>query len=232
MLAGGVTNWVPWVYSEEEIKKAEKSKKKLPQVEVGSMLYQPGWNENLRFYVVVKRTLVSDKKSGKEVWKYYGVITNWNLFKNKAQKVIEFHNQRANSENYIKEEKWNFDLLHFPMQKLSANHAYGLLFLIAHNLICGLSLLDYDANNKEVVPDQNPPISTAIIKKGKVKKRRIPPMFAKKFRRKFVFISGRIIRKSGRKTLRMPKHKEREVQAMLSAWRALQQQQSLLARAG
>ena len=39
-----------------------------------------------------------DKKTGKEGWKYYGIVTNWNLFKNKLQTVVEFHNQRSNAE--------------------------------------------------------------------------------------------------------------------------------------
>lgn len=228
VLAGGVTHWVPWVFTEEEKKRAEKTGKKLPTVDVGSMLYKPGWSPNIRFYVVVKRTLVTDKKSGEERWKYYGVITNWNLFRNKAQSVIEFHNGRSNSENYIKEGKWNYDLLHFPMQKIRANHAYGLLFLIAHNLIRALSLLDYEAVNSE--PEQAESEPGPIVKKGRVKKRRVPPMFAKKFRRKFVFIPGKLIRKSGRRMMKMPKHKEREVQAMMTAWRATLQ--PLLARAG
>jgi hypothetical protein len=174
---------------------------------------------------------VADKKSGQERWQYYGVITNWNLFANKAQALIEFHNQRSNSENYIKEGKWNYDLLHFPMQKLGANHAYGLLFLTAHNLIRALSLLDYETVNSAQQPVENGSDRVPdIVKRGKIKTRRIPPMFAKKFRRKFVFIPGRLISKSGRRMMRMPQHKEREVQSMMTAWRATLH--PLLAHAG
>ena len=90
-------------------------------------------------------------------------MTNWNLFKNRLQTVIEFHNQRGNAENFIKEQKWAYDLLHFPMQKLHANHAYGLLAMVAHNLLRTIALLD---NRKH-------------------------PLFAKKLRRKYIHIPGK-----------------------------------------
>jgi hypothetical protein len=142
VLAGGVESWMPWEFTEEEKKEAIEAEVALPVIEVGSMVYKPGWSPNLRFYVVVKRTLVKDKKTGKDAWKYYGIITNWNLFRNKLQTVVEFHNRRGNAENLIKEQKWNYDLLHFPMLKLSANQAYGLLFSVAHNFLRVLSLLE------------------------------------------------------------------------------------------
>jgi len=114
---------------------------KLPVVELGSMVYKPGWSKALRFYIVVKRTLIKDKK-GNDTWKYYGVVTNWNLFRANLQTIMEFHQKRGNSENFIKEQKWAYDLLHFPMQKLHANHAYGLLAMVAHNLLRTIALLD------------------------------------------------------------------------------------------
>lgn len=48
---------------------------------------------------------------------------------------MEHHALRGNSENFIREEKYGYDLKHFPCQKLSANHAYGLFALIAHNFL-------------------------------------------------------------------------------------------------
>jgi hypothetical protein len=193
---------MPWEFTEEEKKEATEAEVVLPVIEVGSMVYKPGWSPNLRFYVVVKRTLVKDKKTGKDAWKYYGIITNWNLFRNKLQTVVEFHNRRGNAENLIKEQKWNYDLLHFPMLKLSANQAYGLLFSVAHNFLRVLSLLE----------------------------NRNHPMYAKKFRRKFVFIAGRLVWKSSRRIMRMPEHKEREVSEMMKRWR--ETFQPLLASAG
>jgi Transposase DDE domain group 1 len=200
--AGAITSWTPWQYSEEELKKAAEQKVKLPTVELGSMVYKPGWAENLRFYIVVKRTWVKNKKTGEHEWKHYGVVTNWNLFRNKLQSVIEFHNQRGNAERFIKEQKWAYDLLHFPMQKLSANHAYGLLAMVSHNLLRTIALLDNRKN----------------------------PLFAKKLRRRYIHIPGKLIHSSGRHWIKIPELYRKEVERMITAWAATRQ--SALARAG
>ncbi len=198
---GGITAWTPWEYSKEELEKAEEQKIKLPVVELGSMIYRPGWSENLRFYIVVKRTLIEDKK-GNEVWKHYGIVTNWNLFRTKLQTIAEFHQRRANCENFIREEKWAYDMLHFPMQKLHANHAFGLLAMIAHTLLRTIALL------------QN----------------RHRPLFAKALRRKFIHIPGRLVRTSSRWWIRIPAYYRKEVEDVVTAWAATLK--TALARAG
>lgn len=198
---GAITTWTPWEYSKEELEKAAEQKIKLPVVELGSMVYKPGWSENLRFYVVVKRTLVKDKK-GNESWKYYGIINNWNLFRTKLQTLVEFHQKRANSENFIKEEKWAYDFLHFPMQKLHANHAFGLLGMVAHNLLRTIALLH----------------------------NRRRPLFAKALRRKFVHIPGRLVNSSSRWWIRIPGFYRKEVEDVMRGW--AETLQSALARAG
>jgi Transposase DDE domain group 1 len=199
--AGAVTQWVPWEYPLEEIKKASEQNVKLPTIELGSMVYKPGWSSNLRFYVVVKRTLVKDKK-GNDVWKNYGIVTNWNLFHLKLQNLVEFHQKRANCENFIREEKWAYDFLHFPMQKLHANHAYGLLGMVAHNLFRTVALLH---NRKR-------------------------PLFAKGLRRKFVHIPGRLVSSSSRWWIRIPEFYRKGVEDVVTAWTATLQ--TVLARAG
>jgi len=198
---GAIQSWTPWAYSKEELEKAADQKIKLPTVELGSMVYRPGWSENLRFYVVVKRTLAKDK-NGIEVWKYYAIVTNWNLFRIKLQSIVEFHQKRANSENFIREEKWAYDFLHFPMQKLHANHAYGLLGLVAHNLLRTIALLH---NRKR-------------------------PLFAKALRRKFVHIPGRLVNSSSRWWIRIPAYYRKEVEDVVRGW--AETLQSALARAG
>lgn len=199
--SGAITEWSSWKYSEEELEKAAEQKIKLPTVELGSMIYKPGWSSNLRFYIVVKRTLVKDKK-GNEVWKYYGIVTNWNLFRLNLQALVEFHQKRANSENFIKEEKWAYDLLHFPMQKLHANHAYGLLAMCAHNLLRTIALLDS----------------------------RKQPLFAKKLRRKYIHIPGRLVRTTGRWWIKIPEFYRKEVENVVKVWAATLE--SARARAG
>lgn len=186
-----VTDWKPWEYTEEEKKEAQKKKKNLPEIEVGSMLYQPGWSENVRFYIAVKRTPVEQKglfeQSG---FKYYGVITNWSLFKNSPQKILEHHQKRGNSENFIREQKIHLDLYHFPCQKLSANFAYGLIAMVAYNFLRTLARLDS--------PDK--------------------PHYAKKLREKYIYLPARVVKHARQFFLKIPKHFKKEVDAMTTGW--------------
>lgn len=139
----GISKWEPWVYKQLDVKKAEFSKEVLPKIEVGFFYWRPSWSENLQFPVVVKRTWV-EGKTGTDLfggsWDYYGVVTNMSLYSQTAQQVIEFHNERGNMENFIREDKNAFDLKHFPCQKLSANFAYLLLGAVAGNLMRWMAL--------------------------------------------------------------------------------------------
>lgn len=49
--------------------------------------------------------------------------------------IIKFYRGRGHAENFIKEIKYNFDLKHFPCQKLVANKAYGIIAALAYNLM-------------------------------------------------------------------------------------------------
>jgi hypothetical protein len=73
---------------------------------------------------------------------YYAVMTNFSLYNYTDQQIIEHHRKRGNGENFIREEKYNFDLKHFPCQSLKANHVYGLLALVAHNFLRTIAVLD------------------------------------------------------------------------------------------
>lgn len=174
-----ITRWEPWVYSEEEIKKAAKKKRNLPKIELTHYLYQPGWAENLRFPVVIKRTWHENQGSLLDTgcWHYYAVVTNWSLHTHTKQEVMEFHAKRGNGENFIREEKYGYDLKHFPCQKLSANHAYALLAMVAHNFLRTIAIMDK--------PDK--------------------PHYSKKLRRKFVYVPGRLIRHARQLVMKVPK---------------------------
>ena len=54
----------------------------------------------------------------------------WNL-----QEIFKFHQKRGN------DEKYNFRLKNYPCQKLMANHAYGQIAQIAHNLLRWVAFL-------------------------------------------------------------------------------------------
>lgn len=142
-----ITDWVPWIYSEEAKIKANKKEKELPKVEMGRFYWQPSWAENIRIAVIVKRTwqessIESQEKNGQMVlipvpahWEHDAIITNWDLFFHPLQEVMEFYHKRGNAENFVREEKYGFDLKHFPCQELGANYAFAQLAMGAHNIL-------------------------------------------------------------------------------------------------
>lgn len=198
-------DWVPWVYSEEEIKKAADKGKDLSKIEVGRFFWKPSWSEEtLLFPIVVKRTwrpIRGEKNQGnlfapdtiKELgeWDYYAVVTNISLAEWSLQAVLEHHAKRGNAENFVKEEKYNFKLKNFPCQKLLANHAWILLAQVAHNMIRWIALMD--------APDR--------------------PHYSKKIRSKYIFVAGRLVSHAGQLFLRVMKSTyERGLKMLREGW--------------
>jgi hypothetical protein len=72
-------------------------------------------------------------------YEYYSIITNIDSSEMTGEQVIEFYRGRANCENFIKEQKHNFDFLHFPCKRFEANQAWGLIGTFAHNMTRFLS---------------------------------------------------------------------------------------------
>lgn len=190
-----VTDWQPWVYSQEEREKAEKRKCALPTVEVGRFYWQPSWAEGLRIPVVVKRTWKEGEQLGMfempAHWEYYAVVTNFNLFHNSLQSVLEFYSKRGNAENFIREEKYGYDLKHFPCLKLHANYGYLQLGMVAHNILRWVAVVQK--------PDK--------------------PHFSKKIRRRYVYIPGKIISHARQLILKIPVRFYKEVQMLRSGLR-------------
>ncbi len=184
-----ITNWQPWVYTEEQIEKYQILDIELPEIEVGSFLWTPNWNQSLRFPVAVKRMKKEQADFIHGIYKYYGVVTNMDLTKNSYQSIIEFHNKRGNAENFIREEKYGYDLKHFPCQKLKANHAFGLLAMVAHNLLRWAAIHDQPHR----------------------------PKFSKKFRRMFIDIPGKMVSHGRTLTLKISEHYLKEVNRLREA---------------
>jgi hypothetical protein len=186
--------WHDWKHSNEEILKAAKRNKPLDKIQIATLSYRPTWSEQLMFAMVVKRTWVEygqgDLFSGQGYWQYYAVLTNLSLHKWSAQSVMHHHCHRGQSENFIREAKYGYDLKHFPCLKMRPNHAYGLLGLVAHNFHRGLSWVDDPRN----------------------------PKFSKRFRRKYVFIPGKLIRHARSLTMRIPQRFLEEVKRLRKAW--------------
>jgi hypothetical protein len=193
-----IDDWEPWQYLPEELKRFEAGKRKPPQIEVGRFLWRPSWAENLRLPVVVKRTWITegedqglfDEQSAGGYWDYYGVVTNMSLYFHTKQQVIEHHNKRGNAENFIREEKYGYDLKHFPCLKLNANRAFGLLAMVAHNILRWVALVEK--------PEK--------------------PHFSKKLRRRFIFIPGKVVRHARQIIMKVPIHFFKEVQRLRKGW--------------
>ena len=191
---GEVNNWAPWQYSEVQQKKAESKKTKLPKIEVGSFLWAPSWADNIRITVVVKRTWIEEEQGslfgGEGYWDYYGVVCGMPMQKFTLQQVIEHHNKRGNAENFIREEKYGYDLKHFPCLKLKANHAYGLLALVAHNILRWCAIMEKPHK----------------------------PHFSKKLRRRFIYIPGKVVEHARTLCMQVPERFFKEVQQLRQAW--------------
>lgn len=99
-----------------------------------------------------------------------GKIKSWSI-----QEVFLHHQKRGNAENFIREEKYGYDLKHFPCLKLNANYAYGLLAMTAHNILRWVAIMTR--------PDK--------------------PHFSKKLRKHFIFIPGKIVHHARQVFLKM-----------------------------
>lgn len=186
-------DWQSWVYSKEEVEESIIKQRSLPTIEVASILYTPSWAENIRFKLVVKRTLEVEQDGlfeGMGRWKYYGVMTNVMDYLETPQAILEHHQQRGNAENRIKAFKGDYDLKHFPCLKLSANFAYGLLGMLALNFHRALSLVE------------DPKC----------------PRFSKSFRERLIKIPGRLVNHARALSIKIEEHWLREVKRLIRAW--------------
>lgn len=184
-----ITEWVPWEYSQAEKQHAILNEYTLAEVEVGRFYWRPSWNEVLRLPVVVKRTKVEQSTLHWGEWKYYGIVTNLPLLEWSLQEVVQHHNKRGNAENFIREEKYGYDLKHFPCLELKANHAFGLLAMMAHNILRWISI------------HENPS----------------QPRFAKSIRHKFIYIPGKVVSHARMLVLRVSERAYEEVNCLRMA---------------
>lgn len=185
-----ITTWTPWKWSPEQLQAAAQAEIRLPEIDLGYFYWRPSWNETLCFPVVVKRTKRTDQLSLLDgEWKYYGVVSNLNLAKMALQEVIEFHNKRGNAENFIREEKYGYDLKHFPCLELKANHAYGLIAMVAHNILRWVSI------------HENPS----------------RPRFAKGIRARYIHVPGKVVSHARTLVLKVSEHFIEEVNRLRQA---------------
>lgn len=86
--------------------------------------------------VIFIRTKKKDMRPGdNHPYHYYAIVTNMSNAEMTNEKIIQFYRKRAQVENNIKDLKNGMDFHHFPCQSLKANHVWGLMGIIAYNLM-------------------------------------------------------------------------------------------------
>jgi len=105
--------------------------------EIAHTLYYPKkGNQTLR--VVVIRALkdgVSTKALFDDAkYDYFAWVSNIGHHEMTNEELIVFYRGRGNAENFIREQKYGFDLKHLPCLKLIANRAYALIAAFAFAL--------------------------------------------------------------------------------------------------
>jgi len=186
-------DWQEWQYSEEQIKKLRKRKKKPEPCFLTRKYWEPGFGKGLlKFPVIIKKEWRPDEVFGQECgsFHFHAVATDVDLSKQSYQSVIETYRPRAEMENQIKEFKINFDAQHLPCQKMSANEVYFLFVLISQNLIRWTAILEK--------PDK--------------------PHYAKKIRRKLITAPGLVLTGSKQIVLRVKDKFLLEVTHFLERW--------------
>lgn len=106
--------------------------------EIGDIIYpKKGLSMGRTFLrVVLIRTKKKEIKAGdNHPYHYYAIVTNISHSEMTNENILRFYRKRANVENYIKDLKNGMDFHHFPCQSLKANHVWGLIGIIAYNLM-------------------------------------------------------------------------------------------------
>jgi hypothetical protein len=94
------------------------------------------------FRLVVKRELRRQVDLFQEDrYLYHAVASNWPSEQKSALQVLQWHNQRGQAENFLKELKGGLGLDRMPCGQLEANAVFFRLGVIAYNLFLGFKRL-------------------------------------------------------------------------------------------
>jgi hypothetical protein len=106
--------------------------------ELGSCLYPLKGLAEKRSHlrVVFIRTKKNKIESGdNHPYHYYAIVTDLGSAEMNDEHIIRFYRKRAIVENNIKDLKQGMDFYHFPCQSLQANNVWGLMGVMAYNLM-------------------------------------------------------------------------------------------------
>ena len=156
------------------------------ECELGETIYYPEDSPH-NFRVVVMRAVKKGCENllfkDEESYDYYSFVTSIGAHEMNTEKLIRFYRKRGQAENFIKEMKYNYDLLHYPCLKLTANKVWAVIAGFAHNLMRGLALME---NVKS-------------------------PKYAKQIRLRLIHLPCHVVQHAGQIVFRFMKHHFREV---------------------
>jgi hypothetical protein len=106
--------------------------------ELGSCLYPLKGLAEKRSHLRV--VFIRAKKKKIEIgdnhpYHYYAIVTDMDSAEMNNEHIIRFYRKRAIVENNIKDLKQGMDFYHFPCQSMQANNVWGLMGIMAYNLM-------------------------------------------------------------------------------------------------
>lgn len=106
--------------------------------EIGSCLYSlkglAGGRSFLRVVFIRAKNLTPTKED-KHPYHYYAVVTDMSESEMSSEHVLKFYRKRSQIENNIKDIKNGMDFHHFPCMSLKANNVWGIIGVMAYNLM-------------------------------------------------------------------------------------------------
>jgi len=108
-----------------------------PDEKIAESIYSFNRGKNA-YRIIVLRRPMRQLEMFSDIWEYRVVITNMDWDK---RRLINWHRERANSENFIKELKGGFSLEHMPSGKFHSNAAWLQIVGLAYNLVGALKTL-------------------------------------------------------------------------------------------
>ena len=146
-------------------------------------------------------------------YRYYSIVTNVDASEMTEEEVLDFYRQRATAENYIKEQKYGYDFLNFPCQKLKANKVFGIVGTLAHNL---MRVLSFAMEQKQKLVRGKDGETRTVEQLG---------YFAKRVRNKLIKIACRVLRSARRIKLRLNRHNKEVLERVCEKLRKIFSQQ-------
>jgi len=106
--------------------------------EITSCLYPlNGLAQSKKFLrvVFIRTKIINPKKGEKHTHYHYAIVTDMTEKEMNNEHVMKFYRKRSQVENNIKDLKNGMDFHHFPCMSLRANNIWGLIGIIAYNLM-------------------------------------------------------------------------------------------------